>query len=111
MLNKIQINELLDYYGALLTEKQQAICSYCFREDYSYQEIADLMGISRAAVYDTVKRCTEELNRYESILHLAAAYRERMQLYKQIASLTDDDKICQLLDKLKEIDIEGGNFD
>ena len=55
-MDKFEMNELLDFYGGLLTENQQKISNDYFREDYSYQEIAENMSISRTAVYDTIKR-------------------------------------------------------
>ena len=64
MSDKIRVNTLLDYYGGLLTPRQQLICRYYFREDFSLQEISELESISRAAVSDTVRKCEDELERY-----------------------------------------------
>ena len=50
MNDRFEINDLLDAYGVLLTEKQQKIADLYFHEDCSYQEIAEMEGISRAAV-------------------------------------------------------------
>ncbi|MBQ6450462.1 MAG: hypothetical protein IJJ29_00885, partial [Solobacterium sp.] len=35
MLDKLTANVLLDYYGELLTDKQQKICDMYYREDLS----------------------------------------------------------------------------
>lgn len=101
MIDKVEINTLLDYYGNLLTEKQQKICDLYFREDYSYQEISESEGVSRAAVYDTVKRCCEELHHYEEVLHEVNDDINRMQIVHQIRKLTQDTEILYLLDKLE----------
>ena len=55
MSDRIRVNTLLDYYGALLTDRQRTICDYYYREDFSMSEIAELEGISRAAVSDTIR--------------------------------------------------------
>ena len=101
MMDKVEINTLLDYYGDLLTEKQQKICDLYFREDYSYQEISEAEGVSRAAVYDTVKRCCVELHHYEDILHDVKNDSTRSKVIDQIRKLTDDTDILYLLDKLE----------
>lgn len=101
MIDKVEINTLLDYYGDLLTDKQQKICDLYFREDYSYQEISDEEGITRAAVYDTVKRCCDELHHYESVLHAVSEDERRYQLIQKIRKITTDTDILYLLDKLE----------
>ena len=101
MMDKVEINTLLGYYGDLLTEKQQKICDLYFREDYSYQEISEAEGVSRAAVYDTVKRCCDELHHYEDILHDVKNDSTRSKVIDQIRKLTDDTDILYLLDKLE----------
>lgn len=101
MIDKVELNTLLDYYGELLTEKQQKICDLYFREDYSYQEISESENISRAAVYDTVKRCCEELHHFEDVLHVVKEDASRMKIIHQIRKLTDDTNILYLLDKLE----------
>ena len=58
MLDKIQMNTLLDFYGGLLTPKQQEICRFYYREDLSLTEIAELQQVSRAAVHDSIKGCS-----------------------------------------------------
>ena len=83
-MDKFEMNELLDFYGGLLTENQQKISNDYFREDYSYQEIAENMNISRTAVYDTIKRVKQELENYESILGCNKAYKNRCTIYKKI---------------------------
>ena len=59
--NKIEGNELLDFYGSLLTKHQLNILEDFFVEDLSMGEIADNYGISKAAVSDVIKRSYEQL--------------------------------------------------
>ena len=56
-----RMNALLDAYEGLLTEKQQEILSLYYKEDLSFSEIAENLGISRAAVNDHIKRSTHIL--------------------------------------------------
>ena len=60
-----EMNEYLDWYGELLTEKQQDICDLYFKEDFSLSEISENYDISRAAVLDTIKRSKKLLEDYE----------------------------------------------
>lgn len=90
MENKIYLNGLLDCYEELLTEKQQNICSCYYREDLSLQEIAENEGITRSAVYDTIKRCRKELESYEDKLHMYASMQTRMKLYNDMLLRCDE---------------------
>lgn len=60
-----RMNALLDAYEGLLTEKQQEILNLYYKEDFSFSEIAENLGISRAAVNDHIKRSTHILTEYE----------------------------------------------
>lgn len=100
-MNKFEVNELLDFYGCLLTEKQQKICDEYYRLDYSYQEIAENMQITRSAVYDTIKRCKQELQQYEQLLHLNKQYKYRQDIYTKILECADVNQIHQYIQKLE----------
>ena len=107
MENKIYINSLLDFYGRLLTDKQQSICRYYYREDLSLQEIAEIEKTSRSAVYDTVKRCRTDLDTYEEKLHLLRSYQKRRELYEKIRSRSDKET-GKLIDECIDSEIEEG---
>ena len=64
---------LLDYYGALLTEKQRDIYDWYYQQDLSLGEISEVAHVSRNAVYDLVSRTDEKLERFEKALGLVAA--------------------------------------
>ena len=108
MLDKIRVNTLLDFYGGLLTERKQEICRYYYREDFSLQEIAEMEGISRSAVHDTVKKCEAELLRYEEILKCVQARDARNRIYRQ---MEQDPSAAQYLDNLLESELIGGNYE
>ena len=61
---------LLDYYGALLTERQKALMAQYVYEDLSLGEIAEREGISRQAVRDAIVHSESQLRTYEDRLHL-----------------------------------------
>lgn len=109
-MNKFEVNELLDFYSCLLTEKQQEICNAYYHLDYSYQEIGENMNISRSAVYDAIKRCKQELMQYEEKLHLNALYKKRHTIYKKIKESNDVDSIHAYIDML-ENEENGGNYE
>lgn len=108
MQDKIKINRLLDFYGKLLTLKQQDICQYYYRDDLSLQEISELESVSRAAVYDTIKRCKKELLHYESILHLVELHQKRQKIFDKIKKLNYND-VNQLLNQCNLLENEGEN--
>lgn len=89
MPSKLEMDSLLDFYGALLTEKQQEICEYYCRQDYSLQEIAEIAGISRSGVYDMIRRCRREMEKYEEKLHLMQDHKERIRLLEKLLEVSD----------------------
>lgn len=109
-MNKFEVNELLDFYSSLLTDKQREICHEYFNEDLSYQEIAEEMNISRTAVYDTVKTVKQELQKYEEKLGLLSSYKKRSSLYEKIRECTDDTSILSYIDDLEKNE-NGGYYE
>lgn len=107
MIDKFEVNALLDFYEPLLTEKQKHIVNDYFREDYSLQEIAENEGVSRAAIHDTIKRVTEELESYECKLHLYTNYKKRNEIYKKIQKVGNDD-IKKLVEECYDIESNEG---
>lgn len=98
-----EMNEYLDWYGELLTEKQQDICDLYFKEDFSLSEISENYDISRAAVLDTIKRSKKLLEDYEKKLHLIEKYHARKKIYDKIKELNITE-VNQLLEKIEDLD-------
>ena len=86
----MRVNQLLGFYGGLLTDKQQAMLGLYYEEDFSLAEIADHYDISRQAVRDNLKRAEQILEHYEDQLHLLARREARLALLDQLASHTDE---------------------
>lgn len=66
----VYYNELFDYYGELLTEKQKEYFKFYYFDNLSLSEIAEENNISRNAVSKTLKDVKEKLDYYESIMKL-----------------------------------------
>ena len=98
-----EMNEYLDWYGELLTEKQQDICDLYFKEDFSLSEISENYDISRAAVLDTIKRSKKLLEDYEKKLHLIEKYHARRKIYDKIKELNITE-VNQLLEQIENLD-------
>ena len=75
---------LFDVYGALLTDKQQQALALTYNEDYSLSEIAALLGISRQAVFDAIRRSEGLLANYEEKLGLIKRTAEERDLLQSL---------------------------
>lgn len=98
-----EMNEYLDWYEGLLTEKQADICSLYYREDYSLAEISENYDISRAAVLDALKRSEKLVHHYEEKLQLVAKFHARNKIYGKIKELNIS-SVNLLIQELEEIE-------
>lgn len=71
---KLTISLLLDFYGQLLSEKQLEIMDYYYNDDLSLREIAEIVGITRQGVHDTIKRSEGFLEELENKLGLLSRW-------------------------------------
>ena len=79
-----RINNLLDLYRDLLTDKQQEIMDMYFIYDLSLSEVALDTNTSRSAVFDLIKRTTKTLENYESKLHLLEKRNKILDVIKDL---------------------------
>lgn len=56
MAKNLEISNLLDFYGDVLTEKQRDVLEQYYNDDLSLAEIAENFGITRQGVRDAIKR-------------------------------------------------------
>jgi predicted DNA-binding protein YlxM (UPF0122 family) len=89
----VQMNLLFDFYGQLLTEKQQEVLQFYYSYDWSLGEISEHLGVSRQAVYDNIKRAEKILLEYEAKLQLVRKF-----IYNQ----SRIKKILKIIEKLEE---------
>lgn len=101
----IEISLLYDFYGQLLTPKQQTILKLYYEDNYTLAEIAEELGITRQAVHDSIKKTDKILHDYEEKLGLTHKFEETSAAIKKIdgfiekalmAPATDDRLITEL---------------
>ncbi|WP_027718710.1 YlxM family DNA-binding protein [Desulfovirgula thermocuniculi] len=81
------INLLYDFYGQLLTPRQQKFVELHYAHDLSLGEIAAQFGISRQAVHDVLKRAEQVLARYEEKLGLVTRFLEQRRCLEEALHL------------------------
>ncbi len=109
----VEIGILFDFYGKLLSDSQYEIIELYYIHDLSLAEIGEELGISRQAVYDTLKRAEHKLYEYEDILGLVNKFKFNKKEISKIALIIDEiekesknidnDKIIKKAKELKEI--------
>ena len=101
----IRTGLLLDFYGNLLTDRMREACESYYYEDLSLAEIAELQGISRQGVHDTIKRAEKDLESYEDKLGLMGLFEKnkaRAQKALDLIKNGDCDKAAVELEELIE---------
>ena len=74
MPKDLNMTLLYDFYGDLLTEKQQEAIELYYQEDLSLGEIAQNTGVTRQGVRDAIKRAEAQLLEWEDALGLAGRF-------------------------------------
>ena len=96
---------LYDFYGELLTKRQQQIYESVVLEDYSLSEVAEELNISRQGVHDMIRRCDKALEEYEEKLQLVEKFvniRAQVQKIEQLASGYHADDIVAISNVILE---------
>lgn len=89
MEDTIYLNNLYDYYGNLLSKKQQQYFKDYYFNNLTLQEISENNKVSRNAIFKQIKEAEIKLKFYE----------ENLKLYTKYSKL---EKIIEKIDK-KEI--------
>lgn len=100
---KNKYNKLFDFYGCLLTVKQQEYFTQYYFEDLSLAEIAEIYNVSRNAVYDQLNKIYNLLDYYEANLHLSAKYEVYDNLLEEYKSSSNKD-VIELINKLRSME-------
>ncbi|WP_461239415.1 putative DNA-binding protein [Paucilactobacillus sp. N302-9] len=106
-----RINSLFEFYGPLLTDKQNDYMQLYYGDDYSLGEIAEEFSVSRQAVYDNIKRTVQTLEDYEEKLHLYSDFTARNRLSDLIQDYVKqhyphDQKLNELVQHLENLEEE-----
>ena len=81
----LNISLLLDFYGDILTERQNEMINMYYNEDCSLSEIAESFNISRQGVRSVLKKGEEILLDMENKLHLASRFIQMREKSSEIA--------------------------
>ena len=91
---------LFDYYGELLTEKQQTCFDLYYNQDLSLGEIAEEAGISRQGVHDSLARAEAALLAMEEKTGCVARARRQakaLQAIEQAAKSLPDTETARII--------------
>ncbi len=70
----VKISLLLDFYGDILSPKQQEAMELFYNNDFSLSEISDNTGITRQGIRDRIQKAEGILVELESKLHLVERF-------------------------------------
>ena len=94
MPKDMNISLLFDFYGEILTEKQQDVIDYYYNDDLSLAEISEHLGITRQGVRDAIKRAEAQLFSFEEHLGL------HKRLEKTKSGLEEIGELVKLIDEI-----------
>jgi predicted DNA-binding protein YlxM (UPF0122 family) len=91
LLGKIErMAMLFDFYGKLLTDKQQEILKLHYEQDFSLGEIADEYKVTRQAIHDILKRGEKLLEEYEEKLRLVYKFETEREKLTEVLKLLNE---------------------
>ena len=82
----LEISLLNDFYGKLLTQKQQDILVEYYYNNMSLAEVAENFGITRQAVLDSLKKSEKQLKNFELVLGLASKHKQMKEHIEDLAN-------------------------
>ena len=91
----VYLSELYDYYGELLTEKQQEYFEDYYFNNLTLAEIAENNNISRNAIHKQIKDALNKLEIFEQKLKLLNKRKKIQEIIKNL-----DDKLKEKIEEL-----------
>ena len=106
-----RVSLLYDFYGQLLTEKKRQVIELYHEEDMSLSEIASELGITRAAVHDSLKSAERAHEKYEEKLSLVERFLKPEEAFGEITQKLDglkrryagDDELAEAIEEIETI--------
>lgn len=95
-MDVVYINELYDYYGNLLTDKQRMYFEDYYFNNLTLSEMSENYNISRNAIHKQLKDVQIKLENFEQNLKLL----EKKKKINKIIEKIDDEKIKEQLKEL-----------
>lgn len=89
MAKDLSISVLMDFYGELLTPKQQEALDSYYNQDLSLAEIASEMEVSRQGARNFIKTGEQHLNEFEEKLNLAEKFININKIADKMAMTAD----------------------
>ena len=99
----VALGQLMDWYGAFLTERQRSLVRQYAYEDCSLGEIAEREGISRQAVRDAILTAESELKDMEAKLSLIDTNEKLLRLIGQLGETQLNEAQKDLLRQIREL--------
>ena len=99
----VELGQLMDWYGAFLTERQRSLVRQYAYEDCSLGEIAEREGISRQAVRDAILTAESELKDMEAKLSLIDTNEKLLRLIEQLGETQLNEAQKDLLRQMREL--------
>ena len=105
MWEKLQVyGQLHDFYGQLLTDRQNMCFTMHYLEDLTMAEVGEALGITPQAVADQIKRTVKILQKYEEKLGLIQHWHNQQAQLKDINLILDElIKAGHPVQKIKEM--------
>jgi hypothetical protein len=73
-----------DFYGKLLSDRQQEVVHMICEEDFSLTETGENLGISKQAVSEVLRRSTKKLHSYEAKLGMIGRFQSVVSQLEKI---------------------------
>lgn len=88
--NSVRMCLLFDFYGAMLTARQQEIFDLYYNDDLSLSEISETVGVTRQGARDAVARARNILSDMEEKLGLVGRFLDMTKDFEKIRTLSDE---------------------
>lgn len=96
----VELGQLMDWYGAFLTERQRSLVRQYAFEDLSLGEIAQRENISRQAVRDAITTAETELRQMEQALGLIRKNARTRELLGELRKTRLSERQCAIVNEL-----------